>query len=209
MPITWKFLFSYLNVHIKNKLLRKCFSIQTRLEFSTIFKILLLFGALLPLVRTVTKSIVYGRRANKAHCVKAKGQRRAFEEEIEQFEKNNFPYNSWAPRLTSKPRQTGTTCPFGDCVPRRISEAKNFLWSLLNCRFSLGLQGEGKRICCDLSFCYFTSCLLKVTTVQLNNNTESIWGGSALRHDFSNGTLLRTLEQQQDKGIGDLQPVSQ
>ncbi|XP_068737471.1 leucine-rich repeat-containing protein 9-like isoform X3 [Montipora capricornis] len=40
---------------------------------------------------------------------------------------------------------------------------------------------------------------LRVTTVQLNNNTESIWGGSALRHDFSNGTLLRTLEQQQDK----------
>ncbi|XP_029195766.2 leucine-rich repeat-containing protein 9-like isoform X1 [Acropora millepora] len=41
---------------------------------------------------------------------------------------------------------------------------------------------------------------LRVTTVQLNNNTEHIWGGNALRNDFSNGTLLWTLEQQQDKG---------
>lgn len=46
-------------------------------------------------------------------------------------------------------------------------------------------------------FVIFTS---KVTTVQLNNNTEHIWGGNALRNDFSNGTLLWTLEQQQDKG---------
>ena len=36
--------------------------------------------------------------------------------------------------------------------------------------------------------------------MQLNNNTEHIWGGNALRNDFSNGTLLWTLEQQQDKG---------
>ena len=36
--------------------------------------------------------------------------------------------------------------------------------------------------------------------MQLNNNTDHILGANALRSDFSNGTLLRTLEQQQDKG---------
>lgn len=40
---------------------------------------------------------------------------------------------------------------------------------------------------------------LRVTTVQLNNNTDRNWGTTALRNDFPNGTLLRTFEQQQEK----------
>lgn len=40
---------------------------------------------------------------------------------------------------------------------------------------------------------------LRVTTVQLNNNTDRNWGSTALRQEFPNGTLLRTFEQQPDK----------
>lgn len=40
---------------------------------------------------------------------------------------------------------------------------------------------------------------LRVTTVQLNNNTDRNWGATTLRQEFPNGTLLRTFEQQQDK----------
>ena len=40
----------------------------------------------------------------------------------------------------------------------------------------------------------------QVTTVQLNNNTDRNWGTTTLRNDFPNGTLLRTFEQQQEKG---------
>ena len=44
--------------------------------------------------------------------------------------------------------------------------------------------------------------ILQVTTVQLSNTTDRNLANTGLRRDFPNGTLLRTLEQQQEKGMG-------
>ena len=52
----------------------------------------------------------------------------------------------------------------------------------------------------DMEFVLAYLFVFQVTTVQLNNNTDRNWGATALRQDFPNGTLLRTFEQQQDKG---------
>lgn len=42
----------------------------------------------------------------------------------------------------------------------------------------------------------------QVTTVQLSNTTDRTLANTGLKQDFPNGTLLRTLEQQQEKGMG-------
>ena len=42
--------------------------------------------------------------------------------------------------------------------------------------------------------------ILQVTTVQLSNTTDRNLANTGLRQDFLNGPLLRTYEQQQDKG---------
>ena len=42
--------------------------------------------------------------------------------------------------------------------------------------------------------------ILQVTTVQLSNTTDRNIANTGLRQDFPNGPLLRTFEQQQDKG---------
>ena len=52
------------------------------------------------------------------------------------------------------------------------------------------------------------SLVLQVTTVQLNDNTDRNWGTTALRQECPNGTLLRTFEQQQDKGEKENSPVN-
>ena len=42
--------------------------------------------------------------------------------------------------------------------------------------------------------------ILQVTTVQLSNTTDRNLANTGLRQDFLNGPLLRSYEQQQDKG---------
>lgn len=44
--------------------------------------------------------------------------------------------------------------------------------------------------------------------MQLNDNTDRNWGTTALRQEYPNGTLLRTFEQQQDKGEKENSPVN-
>lgn len=51
-----------------------------------------------------------------------------------------------------------------------------------------------------LFYAFICFLVSQVTTVQLNNNTDRNWGTTALKNDFPNGTLLRTFEQQQEKG---------
>lgn len=47
----------------------------------------------------------------------------------------------------------------------------------------------------------------QVTTVQLSNTTDRNLANTGLRQDYPNGTLLRTFEQQQDKGMERVTPV--
>ena len=42
--------------------------------------------------------------------------------------------------------------------------------------------------------------VLQVTTVQLSNTTDRNLTNTGLRQDYPNGPLLRSFEQQQDKG---------
>ena len=109
---------------------------------------------------------------------------------------------------------------YGNYLRRQKSTLKNYTSPLaalkefylvvspLSYRFSNVFNKKQNENCLDHSnkqfwhFIYmiFVVFISKVTTVQLNNNTDHIWGGNALRNEFSNGTLLWTLEQQQDKG---------
>ena len=98
---------------------------------------------------------------------------------------------------------------YGNEFASSLAALKDFIWYFfLSLRFSYVFNKKQNKDCLDNSnkqfwhFVYviFVVFISKVTTVQLNNNTEHIWGGNALRNDFSNGTLLWTLEQQQDKG---------
>ena len=44
--------------------------------------------------------------------------------------------------------------------------------------------------------------------MQLSDNTDRNWGTTALRQEYPNGMLLRTFEQQQDKGEKENSPVN-
>lgn len=57
-----------------------------------------------------------------------------------------------------------------------------------------------KFMCCIFIDSPNVHLTLQVTTVQLSNTTDRGLANTGLRQDFPNGTLLRTFEQQQDKG---------